>query len=369
MALIVSDEDGNEIVEQTEYENEAEMQKYIEDNPEAIPLYQINEDLEISIAVREFNVDGEFIDALAFDQNGGVYILETKLSSNSDKRRVIAQAFDYGAALWDKQHPVQFINNMDATLDDHNNFEGWARTELGLDEEGYEEFEENMFDNLEDGNFSYVIVMDEISIRLKTLIKYLMANSMFNLYGVELEYYQHDGNTIVVPNLVGTEVKKNTQSTKNRTNPIYVKQGKVFDKIQKKFDDIIEDEADYSKGKKYRQIRLPGVPSYNHIELNFHTDDGKKYLQIRLDFEKSKSADQNKELLRFFRENRFEEIKKKLNVDEIETSEGNVYTKFFIKKHANVQEFNENEELQDWAAQKTAQLYRIVKTDLQEKAE
>jgi RecB family endonuclease NucS len=105
MALIVSDDEGNEIVEQTEYENEAEMQEYIENNPEAIPLYQINDELEISIAVREFSVESGFLDGLAFDQNGGVYILETKLDSNTTKREVIAQAFDYGASIWDNQHP------------------------------------------------------------------------------------------------------------------------------------------------------------------------------------------------------------------------------------------------------------------------
>jgi hypothetical protein len=369
MALIVSDEEGNEIVEQTQYENEAEMQEYIENNPEAIPLYQINDELEISIAVQEYNVDGEFIDALAFDQNGGVYILETKLASNADKRKVIAQAFDYGAALWDNQHPNQFINNLDAALEDYDSFQDWAETELELDEEEYEEFKENVFDNLEDGNFSYVIVMDEISDRLKTLVKYLMANSMFDLYGVELEYYKHDGHTIVVPNLHGTEVKKNTQSTKRSSKNTYTDRGKVFDEIQKKFDELIEDEADYTNGNRYRQVRFPDIPNHHHLEWNFGTEDGEKYLQIRMDFEKSNASDHNEELLEYFQENRFSKIKKELDVNEIETSQGRVYAKFFIKKDSTIEEFKESEELQNWAAQKTAKLYTLVKEDLKEKAE
>jgi hypothetical protein len=369
MALIVSDDEGNEIVEQTEYENEAEMQEYIENNPEAIPLYQINDELEISIAVREFNVDGEFIDAIAFDQNGGVYILETKLASNADKRKVIAQAFDYGAALWDNQHPNQFINNLDAEIENYDSFQDWAETELELDEEGYEEFKENIFENLEDGNFSYVIVMDEISDRLKTLVKYLMANSMFDLYGVELEYYQHDGNTIVVPNLIGTEVKKNTQSTKRSSKKTYPEKGKIYDSLQKKFDELIEDDVEYSNGNKYRQIKFPEIPDHHHIEWYFGKENGNQVLRIQLDFEKSKSGDHNQELTNYFKENRFDEIKEKLDVENIETKSGKVYSKFYIKKEATTEEFKESEELQNWAAQKTAKLYSLVKEDLKEKAD
>lgn len=369
MALIVSDDEGNEIVEQTEYENEAEMQEYIENNPEAIPLYQINDELEISIAVREFNVNSGFVDAVAFDQNGGVYILETKLDSNTTKREVIAQAFDYGAALWENQHPNQFINNLDADIENYDSFQDWAETELELDEEEYEEFKENVFENLEDGNFSYVIVMDEISDRLKTLIKYLMANSMFDLYGVELEYYKHDGNTIVVPNLHGTEVKKNTQSTKRSSKNTYTERGKVFDQIQKKFDELIDDDVEYSNGNRYRQIKIPGVPDYHHLEWYFGKADGNRVLRIQMDFEKSKAADHNKELLDYFKENKFGELKQKLEVDDLETKVGKVYAKFLIKKEVTVEEVKNSEELQNWTAEKTAQIYETVKEDLQQKAE
>ncbi|PSG99200.1 MAG: hypothetical protein BRC29_03680 [Nanohaloarchaea archaeon SW_7_43_1] len=369
MTLIVSDEEGNEIVGQTNYEDEAEMQEYIENNPEAIPLYQINNELEISIAAREFSVETGFLDALAFDQNGGVYILETKLDSNTTKREVIAQAFDYGAALWENQHPNQFINNLDAAIKNYDSFQEWAESELELEEDEYEEFKENVFENLEDGNFSYAIVMDEIKEKLKTRIRYLMANSMFDLYGVELEYYQHDGNTIVVPNLVGTEVKKNTQSTKKSSERRYPDRGRVFDEIQKKFDELIEDEADYTRGNRYRQVRFSNVPNHHHLEWYFGTEDGEKYLQMRMDFEKKNDSDHNEELLEYFQENRFTEIKEKLDIDSIFTKESGVHAKFYIKKDATIEQFKESNELQEWAAQKTAELYRLVKDDLQEKAE
>lgn len=40
------------------------------------------------------------IDAVALDQNGDIYLIETKLYKNPDKRQVIAQVLDYGASLW-----------------------------------------------------------------------------------------------------------------------------------------------------------------------------------------------------------------------------------------------------------------------------
>ena len=362
MALIVSDEDGNEIVEQRGYEDEAEMQEYIEKNPEAIPLYQINDELEISIAAREFNVDGEFIDAVAFDQNGGVYILETKLASNGEKRKVIAQAFDYGAALWDNQHPNQFINNLDSSVENYESFQDWSEEELGLTEEEYEEFKENVFENLEDGSFSYVIVMDEISDRLKTLIKYLMANSMFDLYGVELESYEHNGNTIVVPNLHGTEVKKNTRTTKSSSRNAYTDRKKLWDKMQKEFDELVEEDVSYNNASRFRQIRFPGVPNSIHLEWIYSSDT--ETLNIRIDFERSKAAETNKELIESIEENRFSEIKDKTGIEEIEVDMKRVKGKIKMPLDITLEELKEDEELQEQIVEKTYQIYEIVKDDI-----
>jgi hypothetical protein len=56
--------------------------------------------LRLLILAREFPTVSGPIDALGIDQDGNIYVIETKLAKNPDKRYVLAQVLDYGAALW-----------------------------------------------------------------------------------------------------------------------------------------------------------------------------------------------------------------------------------------------------------------------------
>src|SRR2546430_256151 len=83
---------------------ESDLQTYIAANPECLPMDDIDEDVRLFVAMREYPTASGPIDAVALDQNGNVYLIETKLFKNADKRRVIAQVLDYGAALWSDPH-------------------------------------------------------------------------------------------------------------------------------------------------------------------------------------------------------------------------------------------------------------------------
>lgn len=91
---------GAKKVTQMPISQEEYLQKYIHDNPDIIPLDDIKEDLRLLVLAREFPASSGSIDALAVDDEGAVYIVETKLYKNPDKRLVVAQLLDYGAALW-----------------------------------------------------------------------------------------------------------------------------------------------------------------------------------------------------------------------------------------------------------------------------
>lgn len=112
MPLIILESDNAERVEQTVYEDERELQDFVAEQPESIPLEDIDENRRVAVAAKEFTVDGEYADAVAFDQFGRIYIIETKLDENSDKRQVMAQAFDYGAALWDSVEATDFFRTV-----------------------------------------------------------------------------------------------------------------------------------------------------------------------------------------------------------------------------------------------------------------
>ena len=105
MAIIISKNGKGAIkLNKTAFGLEDNLQQYIYDNPESIPLYDIKEDVQLLILAREFQTASGPIDAIGTDKDGEIYLVETKLYKNPDKRTVVAQVLDYGASLW-KAHP------------------------------------------------------------------------------------------------------------------------------------------------------------------------------------------------------------------------------------------------------------------------
>jgi RecB family endonuclease NucS len=98
MAIIFSKKgQSTQKIEKSGFGPERNLQQYIHENPEAIPLYDIQRDKRLFVVTREFPTGSlEWIDALAVDRDGDIYIVETKLYANADKRRVVAQVLDYG---------------------------------------------------------------------------------------------------------------------------------------------------------------------------------------------------------------------------------------------------------------------------------
>ena len=101
MAIIVQREgERARIVSESRFPNEAELQRYVYENPEVLPISDIKDDAQFTVLDKETPAGTGYIDILGVDSDGELYIIETKLFGNSDKRRVIAQVLDYGAALW-----------------------------------------------------------------------------------------------------------------------------------------------------------------------------------------------------------------------------------------------------------------------------
>jgi len=95
MGIIISQGGKNaQKVNRTSFGLEDRLQQFIQDNPASIPIDEIKAGLRLLILAREFPTNSGPIDALGIDQEGSVYVIETKLYKNADKRRVLAQAFD-----------------------------------------------------------------------------------------------------------------------------------------------------------------------------------------------------------------------------------------------------------------------------------
>ncbi len=135
-------------------------------------------------------------------------------SKNADKRTVVAQALDYGAALW--KHCTdfqQFIGILDKAIQDKFNltFEEKIQEFFSASENTYGLFLRNLRNNLNEGNIKFVILMDSMDERLKTLIHYVNQNSQFDIYAVRLEFYEFDEQQIIIPKIFGVDIKKNVK--------------------------------------------------------------------------------------------------------------------------------------------------------------
>jgi hypothetical protein len=212
MVIIVSKNNKNaKKIDKTGVPSESYLQEYIHDNPEAIPIYEIDKNKRLIVVSREYPTNSGPIDALAFDQDGDIYIVETKLYKNTDKRRVIAQMLDYGAALWKHSNNYEhFIELIEKNFEDESSLETKIQTFYELTDEEMYELNNAIIMNYERGDFKFIVLMDQIEDRLKDLIQYVNKTSNFDIYPVELEFYKHEDYEIIVPRIFGTLVKKNT---------------------------------------------------------------------------------------------------------------------------------------------------------------
>lgn len=140
------------------------------------------------------------------DQNANIYLIETKLYKNPDKRLVLAQVLDYGAALWKGySDPDDFIFELDSAM---QKCTGKSLSQLISDDYGLEaeeaiEFHGRLKSTIASGRFRFVVLMDTVEDRLKSLIEYVNANSEFKVLGVGLDFYRHEDIDILIPTLYG----------------------------------------------------------------------------------------------------------------------------------------------------------------------
>lgn len=216
MGIIISKNGKNaQKINKSDFEKERCLQKYIHDNPESVPVYEIKEDKKLFVVAREFRTESGPIDALAIDKDGDIYIVETKLFKNADKRTVVAQALDYGASLWRHSDYGEFFNKINNEINSKFkvSFEEKIKDFFNIDDEQVEIILETIKDNLRQGNIKFVILMDAVNDRLKDLIVYINQNSQFDIYAVQIEYYKFKNYEIILPKLFGDEVKKSMAIT------------------------------------------------------------------------------------------------------------------------------------------------------------
>lgn len=196
----------------SELPNERFLQGYVVDNPESLPLDELGEDLRFVVLAKEMPTASGPIDAVGIDQHGDVYLVETKLFRNPDKRRVLAQVLDYGAALWAAQGgESSFRGDLEraaVTTFHEPILDRVARCFDLASPEQADELLKSAQEAIQEGRFHFVVLMDRLDDRLKDLIAFINENSNFDVFGVEMEFYRFDGHEVVIPKLHGVVTRK-----------------------------------------------------------------------------------------------------------------------------------------------------------------
>lgn len=241
MALIIS-KNGKDAkrIDSSAFNSEDELQQYIEHNPDSIPLYDIKEDIRLLIIAREFPTQSGPVDAVGIDREGELYLIETKLYRNTDKRHVVAQVLDYGASLWRHYDDfAQFLNELERQSQKRWNIS--LQQKLQDFFEASEEEVQTMLDtfrnNLDEGTFQFVVLMDQLHSQLKDLILFLNQYSKFNIYIAEIEYYKFENYEIMIPKLFGAQVKKDVSVSKPRSAARVWDEESFFDELHKEVDE------------------------------------------------------------------------------------------------------------------------------------
>ncbi|KQW47389.1 hypothetical protein ASC77_13050 [Nocardioides sp. Root1257] len=194
--------------EVTSYENEAALQQLVADSPDLLT----GKDLA---TVDEFWIpEVGSVDIVGVGADGGVTVVECKLRANPEIRReVVGQVLAYAGGLWQMDYEA-FAATWSARagrpLLDHV-AEKTGATESDQVRTGIET-------SLRTGEFTLVIVVDEITGELKRIIEWLnvMTRQEVSVLALELQYLKEGSTEILVPRLYGealASAKRSPSST------------------------------------------------------------------------------------------------------------------------------------------------------------
>ncbi len=193
--------------------NEKWLQGYIANHPEILDVGE-----ETCILAREFQTNSGPVDVLAIGRSGILYVVEVKLERNTTRREVIAQAIDYGSAIWRR------TNDFDREIRKscHDTFgmkpEDKVSKCFGIDKEKSKEILKKAAKNAKRGNIVFVIAMDSLTPRIEDAILFINSTSKLDVLGIEVKYYVVDDTEIVASRVFGTETLKRYSENRQKWN-------------------------------------------------------------------------------------------------------------------------------------------------------
>lgn len=192
--------------------DEAWIQRLIEKNPSLLQSEEIGSEFSDLICIgKEVKVgtgSSGYIDNLYVSATGRVVIVETKLFRNQESRRaVVAQIIDYAKDV--QGWTLEDLDNVASEYTFHRRGQASRVFDLML-EAGYltvedsARFTDAVNRSLKNADFLLLIVGDGIRSGIEKLADFISSytSNSFKLGLLELELYEHNGGTIVIPNVL-----------------------------------------------------------------------------------------------------------------------------------------------------------------------
>ncbi|MDF9276247.1 endonuclease NucS [Arthrobacter sp. EH-1B-1] len=194
MSEILVRTDGGQWLEPVErgFGYEADLQRILVEHPQLIPGVGAG-----AVASREFQSGAGPADIVVVDPAGTLTLVECKLATNKDIRRVIVgQMFDYASGFFN-MHIEEFERRWEL-----------GRKRTLQDTFGDPEVRDAVGGNLREGCFRIVLAVDAINSSLKRMVGYLnaMSGPQTSVIAVEYTRMYGSGVEVLIPRTYGLEL-------------------------------------------------------------------------------------------------------------------------------------------------------------------
>lgn len=177
--------------ESSAYKNEAHLQEILASDPSQIPGVEAG-----ALSATELTTDGGYVDVCVVGRDGSIVVVECKLATNSERRRmVIGQVVDYAAAIWSA--------GADAFLDSWS-----ACTDVDLTNELDDAALQALRSNIGQARIDLCLAVDSIDDDLRRLVEYLNRATAdeVSVTSLQLSYSKHGDVEILIPTTFGGEL-------------------------------------------------------------------------------------------------------------------------------------------------------------------
>lgn len=205
---------GWELEASQPFQDEASLHRLIEENPNLLPLAG---SMRLMVLGSEVQLGNGYADILAVEPSGRPAIIEFKLASSREARRmIVSQVLAYAAFLQGMSVEGLERGPLRQKLSNAG-FETILDAVLAQDQEGAvdrDSFCASLQDYLDQGNFRLVLVLDEVSAELEKIVAYLDHITIHALTVdlITLKVYDISGVQVALPQRVSPDLSESSFS-------------------------------------------------------------------------------------------------------------------------------------------------------------